>query len=181
MPPNPTTDSRTFGINYASNSSYKTNWTLSWQTNKFGILQHSNNEAYHSQRPYETPVSPHTYVNQQPPNLTQFDFNQSVVALLTHQTELAHSTQWIHQQTTDTLEHIAKSSLFQENQHFINHILIFKAKDHLSFVSWLDEINKVASLTNKDPYKLALAKSQRLFSSMISSFLPSMGWNKIKE
>ena len=37
MPPNPAIDSRTFGMNCASNSSYKTNWTGSWQTNNFGI------------------------------------------------------------------------------------------------------------------------------------------------
>ena len=30
---------------------------------------------------------------------------------------------------TDALENIAKSSSFQENQHFINDIPIFKAKD----------------------------------------------------
>ena len=36
-------------------------------------------------------------------------------------------------------------------------------------------------LTNKAPYKLALAKSQGSFSRMISSFLPSLGWHKIKE
>ena len=57
------------------------------------------------------------------------------------------------------LENIAKASPFQENQHFINDILIFKAKDPKSFDDWLEQINKVASLTNKDPYKLGLAKS----------------------
>ena len=81
-----------------------------------------------------------------------------------------HSTQWLHHQTTDALENIAKFSLFQENQHFTNLIPIFKA-----------EINKVVSLTNKDPYKLALEKSRGSFSRMISSFLPSMGLHKIKE
>ena len=40
---------------------------------------------------------------------------------------------------------------------------IFKAKDSQSFDDWLEQINKVASLTNKDPYTLALAKSQGLF------------------
>ena len=58
---------------------------------------------------------------------------------------------------------------------------IFKAKDSQSFDDWLDQINNVASLNNEDPYKLALAKSQWSFSRMISSFPPSMGWNKIKE
>ena len=54
--------------------------------------------------------------------------------------------------------------MFQENQHFINYIPIFKAKDPQSFDVWLEQIDKVAALTNKDPYKLALAKSQGLFS-----------------
>ena len=56
MAPNPAIESRTFGTNNASDSSYETNWTMSWQTNNFGIPQHCNSEAYHSQRPYETPV-----------------------------------------------------------------------------------------------------------------------------
>ena len=56
----------------------------------------------------------------------------------------------------------------------------FKAKDPQSFDDWLEQIDKVASLTNKNPYKLALAKSQGSFSRTISSFLSSMGWNKIQ-
>ena len=75
------------------------------------------------------------------------------------QTELTHSTQWLHQQTTDVLNNIAKSSSFQENQHFINNIVLFKAKDPQSFDEWLEQIDKFVSLTNTDPYKLALAKS----------------------
>ena len=133
---------------------------LSWQTNNFGIPQHPNNEAYHLQRLYETPVSPHAYVGQQPSNLTPLDFNQSVVELFRCQTKLTHSIQCLHQQTTNTLENIAKSSSFQENQHFINEIPIFRAKDPQSFDGWLEQIDKVASLTNKDPYKLAFAKYQ---------------------
>ena len=58
------------------------------------------------------------------------------------------------------MENIAKSSSFQENQLFIDDIPIFKAKGPQSFDDWLEQINKVATLTNKDPYKLALAKSQ---------------------
>ena len=47
---------------------------------------------------------------------------------------------------------------------------------------WLARTNwKVAELTNKDLYKLALAKSQGSFSRTISSFLPSMGWSKIRQ
>ena len=62
--PNPAIDSRTLGTNYPSNSSYITNWTSSWQTNHSDISPYSNNKAYHSQRHYETPISPHAYVNQ---------------------------------------------------------------------------------------------------------------------
>ena len=91
MPPNPATDSRTFRTYHASNSSYETNWTSSWQTNNCGIPQHSTNKTYHSQRPYETPVSPHAYVNQQPPIPTPFDLYQSVVELFCCQNKLMHN------------------------------------------------------------------------------------------
>ena len=82
---------------------------------------------------------------------------------------------------TDALENLAKSSSFQENQHFIKDIPVFKAKDTQSFNDWLEQIDNIASLTNKDLYKLALAKYQGSFSRVISSFLPPMEWNKIKE
>ena len=61
-PSNPARDPRTFGANCESSSSYNINWTTSWQANKFGIPQHPNSDAYHLQRPFETPVSPHAYV-----------------------------------------------------------------------------------------------------------------------
>ena len=124
---------------------------------------------------------PNAYIGQQAPNLTPFDFNQSVVELFRHQNELTHSTQQLNQQITDALENISKSPSFQEKQYFISDILIFKAKDPQSFDDWVEQISKVASLTNKGPYKLALAKSQGSFSQMISSCLPFMGWNKSKE
>ena len=91
-PPNPAIESRTFGTHCTLDSSFETNWTFSRQTYNFGISQHHNSKAYHSQRLYETPVSLHAYVSQQPPYLTPFDFNQSVVKLFRHQTELTHST-----------------------------------------------------------------------------------------
>ena len=93
-----------------------------------------------------------------------------MVDLLKHQTDLAHNTQHLHQQTTDALHNIAKSSALQENVHFINDIPMFKAKDPQSFDEWLDQINKVTALTNNDPYKLALPKSQGSFSKTISSY-----------
>ena len=43
MSPNPAIDSRSFGTNCASNSSYKTNWTVYWQTNNSVMPQHPNN------------------------------------------------------------------------------------------------------------------------------------------
>ena len=67
--------------------------------------------------------------------------------------------------------------------HFINNIpiFIFKAKDLQSFGEWLEQIDKVTSLTTKDPYKLTLVKSQGLLTRTINSYLPTLGWNKIKE
>ena len=109
------------------------------------------------------------------------DFNQSVVELLKCPTELTHSTQCLHQQTTDALHSITKSSSLQENLHFIHDIPMFKAKYPQSFDEWLDHIDKVASLTNNNQYKLALAKSQGSFSKAICSYPPRLGWNKIKE
>ena len=115
-------------------------------------------------------------VHQIPP-----DFNQSLAALLRHQTELGHSTQCLHQQTTDVLHNITKSTALQENLHFIHDIPIFKAKIPQSFDEWLDQIDKVTALTNNDHYKLALAKSQGSFSKTISSYPPTLGCNKMKE
>ena len=37
---------------------------------------------------------------------------------------------------------------------------MFKAEDLQPFDEWLDQIDKFTSLTNNDPYKLALAKSK---------------------
>ena len=67
IPPYLARDSRTFEANQDSNSSYNTNWMTFWQTNNFDIPQHANNEAYHLQKPCETPVPPHACVGQQPP------------------------------------------------------------------------------------------------------------------
>ena len=61
---------------------------------------------------------------------------------------------------TDALQNIIKSSTFQENQHFINDMPFFKAKDPQSFDYWLEKIDKIFALINEDPYRLAHAKSQ---------------------
>ena len=60
----------------------------------------------------------------------------------------------------DALHNIDKSSVLQENVHFINDFPMFKAKEPQSFDDWLVQINKVAAVTNNNPYKLTLAKSQ---------------------
>ena len=77
----------------------------------------------------------------------------------------------------DALQNIIRSFTFQET----NNSSIFKVKDPQSFDDWFEQITKVAALTIKDPYELALAKSQGSFSRKISSFPPSMGWSKIRE
>ena len=115
------------------------------------------------------------YVSQQQPNLTPFDFNKFVVELFQCQMKLTHSTQHLQCQMTHALQNIARSSMFQKNQYFINDIPIFKAKVPESFDDWLEQIDKVASLTNKDSYKLAPAKSWGSFSRTFSSFPPLMG------
>ena len=68
IPHYPARDCRTFGANQDSYFPYDTNWTVSWQTNNFGMQQHPSNVAYLLQRPYEAPVSPDTHVDKQPPN-----------------------------------------------------------------------------------------------------------------
>ena len=149
-PPNPTIDSRTFGTNHTPNCSCEINRISSWSTNDYGMPPQSNN--YHSQTPYETPTSSNAYIIQQLLNQIPFDYNQPLVKLLRCQSKLTHSTQWLHQKNYDALENIAESSPFQENQHFISDIPIIKVKDPQSFDDWLEQIGKVASLTNKDPY-----------------------------
>ena len=69
-PPNTALESRS---SQTSNSSYEANRTSSWPTTNDNMQQHSNNDTYHQQRPYETHTSPHTYVKQQffQPNLFQ--------------------------------------------------------------------------------------------------------------
>ena len=145
------------------------------------MSQQSETNTHQVYRPYEDRVPPQSHANQQYPSQTSLDLNQSVVKLFGHQTELTHSTQCLHQQTTDTLNSIIQSSSNQEKLHFINDIPIFKAKDPQSFNEWLEQIDKLASLKNKDLYKLTLVKSQGTFSRSISLYPPLLGWNKIKE
>ena len=177
---NTTTPSRYFKVNY-TNPSYETNWTSAWLTSNLAMLQQPDIETHQTHRPYETHTPPQTYANQQHPHQTTTYFNKSVIKCFRHQTKLTHSTQFLHQQTTDALNNITKSSSLHKTLHFTNDIPIFKTKDPQSFNEWLEQIDKVASLTNKDPYKLTLAKSRDSFSRTISSYPPTLGWNKIKE
>ena len=78
IPPNPNLYSRN---SWTSNSSYEPNWTSSWPTNNYNMSQQSNNYMHNLQRPHKSHTSSHVYVNQQSPNQTSFDFNQSVVEL----------------------------------------------------------------------------------------------------
>ena len=125
-PPYPGLDSR---CNQKSNSSYEVNWKSSWPTTNYAMQQQPSNDTYHLQRPCETSTSPQAYVNQHSPNQNTFDFNKSVFELFWWETELTHSTHQLYQQTADAWNNTAKSSSFQENQHFISDIPIFKAKD----------------------------------------------------
>ena len=81
---------------------------------------------------------------------------------------------------SDTLENITISPSFQENQHFINDIPIFKAKGPQSFGDWPEQIDKVALLTNKDPNKLALAKSKGSLIGQLVHFCPPWDGTKLK-
>ena len=178
---NPPREPRNLNLNQVPNSLNNVNITTSLQMDDFDVAPHLDRDACHSQVPQKTATFPHKHVNQQRPNPAPIDFNQSIVELFQCQIELTPSTQCLHQQTTYALQNIIRSSNSQENQYFIKDILIFKAKDPQSFDDWLEQIEKVAELTNKDLYKLALAKSQGSFDRKISSFLHSMAWNKIKE
>ena len=65
MPPNPT-----IIVDHSEQTMHqllKNKLDLILANNNFGLPQQSNNDVYHSQRPFETSTSPHAYVNQQPP------------------------------------------------------------------------------------------------------------------
>ena len=125
-------DTRNFGTNYA-NPSYETSWTSAWPTSNHTMPLQPEINTHQIHRPYKSYTPPQTYKNQQHLNQTLFNFNQSVFKCFRCQTELTHSTQCLHQQTTDALNNIAISYPLQENLHFINNIPIFKAKDLQSF------------------------------------------------
>ena len=103
--------------------------TSAWPTSSPVKSQQPDTDTHQTHRTYKAHTPPQSYTKQQHANQTLSNFSESVIELFRHQTELTQSTQCLHQQTTDALNNIAKSSSLQENLHFINHIPIFKAKD----------------------------------------------------
>ena len=106
--PNTITPS-TRNITFAS-PNYDSQQTLTWPPNKQAISFTPHVDSHQTCNCQEPQANAHSdyidhEVHQTPP-----DFNQSVVALLKHQTESDHSTQCLHQQTTDVLHNIIKSS-----------------------------------------------------------------------
>ena len=138
-------------INFETNCArphHETSLTSTWPTYNYNMPQQPEINIHQVYRPYEDHTPPQTHTNQLCPYQNSLDLNQSVVELFRHQTELTHSTQCLHQQTTDALSSIATSSSHQENLHFINDMSIFKAKDPQSFGDWLEQIDK-SSIINK--------------------------------
>ena len=158
-----------------TSSTYNIHSAPNWYSDNYNRQNRSHGNTHPTYRHEELQTHPYTDFSDPQIHQISTNLNQSVVKLLRHQTDLAHNTQCL--QTTDALHNIAKSSALQENVHFTNDIPIFKAKD---FDEWLDQIDKVATLTNSTPCKLALTKSQGYFSKMIGSYPPTLGWNKIK-
>ena len=144
----------------------------------YNMSQQSETKTHPGYQLYEDHISPQNHTYQQHSNHKSLDLNHSVIKLFRQQTELKHSTQCLHQQITDAWNNISQSSSNQENLHVINDIPIFKPKDLQSINEWLEQIGKVTSLTNKDPYKLTLLKTQGSFSRIISSYLFTLGWKK---
>ena len=162
------------------NPHHETSWTSTWPKYDYNMSQQPEINVHQVYRPHEDHTPLQTHTNQPYPNQRSLDLNLSV-ELFRHQTELTYSTQCLHQQTTDALISIARSSSHQEKLNFINYFPIFKAKDPQSLDDWLEQSDKVALLTNKNPYKLTLENSQGSFSRTISLYPPTLGWNKIKE
>ena len=171
-------DTRNFGTN-CTNHPHKARWTSTWPSYNYNMSQQPEINRHQVYRPYKYHIPHQTHTNQQYPH--QASRHQSVCCWISSKTELTHRIQHLHQQTTDALNIITRSSSHQENLQLINYIPVFKAKDLQSFDDWLEQIDKVTSLTNKDPYRLGLAKSQGSFSRTISSYPPTLGWNQIKE
>ena len=92
------------------------------------MSQQPDIDTHQTHRTYKAHTPPQNYTNQQHPSQTTTNFNESVIELFRHQTELSQSTQCLHQQTTDALTNITKSSSLKKNVHFINDIPCLKPK-----------------------------------------------------
>ena len=93
----------------------KKSCTSVWLTFYHNMSQQPGTNTHQSYRPYKDHIPTQTHKNQQHHNQTPLNFNQSVVKLFGHQMELTHSTQCLHQQTTNELNSITRSSSHQEN------------------------------------------------------------------
>ena len=108
-------------------ASQETSWTSAWPTHNYNMSQLSEINTHQVYRPYNDHTPPQTHTNQLYPNQACLDLNQSVIELFRCQTKLTQNMQYLCQQTSDTLNCIARSYSHQENLHFINDISIFKA------------------------------------------------------
>ena len=77
------------------------------------------------------------------------------------------------------LNNIAKSH-FKKIYISFNGIPKCKAKDPQSFNEWLQQIGRVTSLMNKDPYKYTLAKSQGSSAELSVHIHPLWNGTKLK-
>ena len=80
----------------------------------------------------------------------------------------------------DALQNKIRSSTFQEKQHSINGIPIFKAKDPQSFDDLLEQIDKVAALTNKNHISWHLHNTKDLSVEQLAHFNPLWDGAKLK-
>ena len=116
-----------FHLFYTS-PTYDSHQILTWPPNQQAMLFTPHFDSHQTYKCQEHQTKTHPDFIDHQVHQTPVDFNQSVVALMRHQSELAHSTQCLHQQTTDALHNIAKLSALQENLHFIHDIHILKPK-----------------------------------------------------
>ena len=143
------------------------------------MSQQPDIETPQNHRPYEAPT-PQTYANQHDPSQTTSNYNKSIVELFWHQMELTCNTQLLHQQTTDAPNNIAKSSSLQKFCISLKISTYFKTKDPQSFDEWLEQIDKVASLMNKDPYRLPLQSLKSHSVGLSGHICPLRDGTKLK-
>ena len=97
---NTTTSSRNFRVTVQTHH----------MTSNLAMSKQPDIDTHQTHRAYAAHIPPHTCTKQQHLNETSINFNESIIELLMHQTELTYSTQHLHQQTTEALNNIIKSS-----------------------------------------------------------------------